>query len=319
MIRSTLAPIALAIALLLPCSAAAQTDGYISADGVEIYYHTYGEGTPLLVLNGGPGVASGHFVGLARQLAGLDAGYKAILFDQRGTGASDLEDVDRTTVTIDQMVQDIEALRRHLGFESWTVLGHSWGGMYAMLYASKHPERINGLILSASGGMTLEWLEYAGDNIRMRLGPERREEYDYWSDPENVRSDPDRASLERVKAMAAAYVFNPEHIPFVVEALTAPGANFPAVRGLVYADLRRTNYDLRDDLSGFEKPVLILHGRQDILGEMVPYQTHQHLPNSQLVWIERCSHYPWLDNPDVYFDSIDDFLTSLSSDQGSTE
>lgn len=303
----------LAVALLgLAAPTCAQPAGTAPADGVDLYYHTYGDGDPLLVLNGGPGLSSEHFADLARQLAELGPGYRVILFDQRGTGRSPLATVDSTTVTVERMVADVEALREHLGVDEWTVLGHSWGGMYAMLYATAHPDRVRGLVLSSAGGADLSWLAYAGDNIRMRLGPERREIYERSFDPAYHALDPERAERERVEALATAYVFDPDNIPFVVEALSREGANFPIVRGLVYADLRRTGYDLYDELAAFTRPALVVHGRQDLLGDLIPHRTHQALANSELVWLDRCSHYGWLDRPEAYFGAIEAFLARLS-------
>ena len=64
--------------------------------------------------------------------------------------------------------------------------------------------------------------------------------YEYWIDPANAAADPDRANRARIEAMAPTYVFDPANIPFVVGALTRPGANFPEVRMLIYQYLRRT-------------------------------------------------------------------------------
>ena len=284
-------------------------EGKAPADGVELRWHSYGEGPPLLVLNGGPGVSSMHFAGLAEQLSALGDGHRVVLFDQRGTGESALATVGAETVNVAAMVEDVEVLRRHLGIERWAVLGHSWGGMYAMLYATAHPERVSHLLLSASGGATRDWLGYVGANLRKHMGPERRAVFDRYADPERAGVPPEVANRRRVEAMAAAYVYDPENIPFVVEALTREGANFPAVRGAVYADLERIEYDLLDELGELEVPALILHGRQDLLGERVPLQTHGALPASELVWLEECAHYPWLDAPEAYFGAIERFLS----------
>lgn len=310
------AALALAAALLSqPAAALTRAEGMAPAQGVELYFHAYGEGPPVLILNGGPGISSRHFKPLAERIAALDGGRRAILFDQRGTGHSDLDTVDETTVTVELMVADIEALRRHLGLESWIVMGHSWGGMYAMAYAVAHPDRVEGLILSASGGSNLEWLDYVGANLQSRLGPERRERFLHWSDPDQVAEDPEKANLERVRAMAAAYVYDPDNIPAVVAALTAPGVNRPEVRGLVYSDLERIDFDLREELAEFRSPAIILHGRQDLLGELVPWETSRALPNAELVWINECSHYLWLDQPEAYFAAIEGFLARTAQRQ----
>lgn len=293
-----------------PSPALAQATGRAPSHGAEIYYHTYGaeDGQPVLILNGGPGISSEHFESLARQVGALGVGYRTILFDQRGTGRSPLDVVDSSTVNVARMVEDIEALREHLGIAEWVVMGHSWGGMYAMLYTIRHPQRVRGLILSSSGGADLEWLSYVGTNMRIRMGPERRADFEQALDPAYVAADPERASRERVEAMAAAYVYDPAHIPFVVEALTRPDANFPEVRGLVWDDLQRIGYDLHDDLRALTTPALILSGRQDLIGDEVPLRTHASLLNSTLVWLNECSHYPWLDRPEAYFEAIEAFL-----------
>ena len=303
----------LATSLTVAAKPTPAVTGRAPSTGVELFYHGYGDGDgpPLLVLNGGPGVSSAHFAFLAGQLAGLDGGRRVILFDQRGTGRSKLGELDETTVNLELMVEDIEALRRHLGVEAWTVMGHSWGGMYAMAYAVAHPGRVNGLILSASGGSNLDWLAYVGANLQMRLGPERRERYLHWNDPDVIAEDPEKANLERVRAMAAAYVYDPDNMPAVVAALSAPGANDPRVRGLVYDDLERRAFDVREELGDFPAPALILHGRQDLLGELVPWETWRALPDAELVWINECGHYLWLDQPESYFAAIDRFLAGL--------
>jgi proline iminopeptidase len=185
--------------------------------------------------------------------------------------------------------------------------------MYGMLYATRHPDRTHGLILSASGASNLQGFDYVWANIQMRMGPERRAAYERATDPEYAEAHPEQAERERLNALAAAYVFDPSHIPVVAEALGRPGANFPAVRGLVYADLRRIGYDVADELTAYAPPALILSGRQDLVGEAVPLRIHAALPDSELVWFNECSHYPWLDQPEAYFEAIAAFLAHTPS------
>lgn len=115
---------------------------------IKTHYEVYGTGTPLLIINGGPGMNSIGFRPLAKQLGKK---YKAIIYDQRGTGKSSIENPDSENVTLDLMIQDIEELRKELKIDHWFVLCHSFGGMLGSYYATKHPESIQGLILSASG------------------------------------------------------------------------------------------------------------------------------------------------------------------------
>ena len=79
----------------------------------------------------------------------------------------------------------------------------------------------------------------------------------------------------------------------IVTALMREGANSPAFRGLVFADLKRTGYDLLDELVTLPTLILILHGRQDLLGEAAPapLQIYGALPRSELVWLDELAHY----------------------------
>lgn len=288
---------------------AAQTSGYASADGVLLRYWIVGEGPPLLIINGGPAYPSHHFTPVAEALS---EAHRVILFDQRGTGQSTLTRFDSTTVNIAAMVADLEALREHLGYEAWTVMGHSWGGMLAMLYAAAHPERLRALILSASGGMDLRFLEHLPANIRVRLTPNERREYDRLMAHAETVLDPQDSRALRIQAMAPAYVYDRQHVPRVISALTEVSMFVPEVNQLVWQDLARTRYDVRAPMRRFRQPVLVVQGREDFLGPEVAEALTQTFPQSELVWIEACSHYPWFDQPERYFNRIQAFLRKLS-------
>lgn len=287
-----------------------QSTGYAPGDGVDLHYTTFGSGAPLLVLNGGPGFPSRHFYPLAESLA---VGRQVILFDQRGTGRSPRSALNDSTVTVAAMVKDIEAVRRHLGIEQWTVMGHSWGGMYALLYAARHPARVEALILSASGGINLEFTRGFSDRLRALLTEGEREALDRWSNPDRIAENPDQARRARTRAMAPAYVYRREHVPTVVRMLTEESGFEPAVNRLVWADLRRMGYDLSASMHTFRKPVLIVQGRDDFLGEAVPRDIHAAFPQSRLVLIDDCRHYLWLDQPDRYFTTLRAFLASAKN------
>ena len=94
--------------------------------------------------------------------------------------------LDATTVNLDTYVSDVEALRAHLQIDKWVVLGHSWGGMLAMAYAARHPDRVRALVLVASGGPTLRFMDYFFDNQVVRLTLEERRALQSRSDPARV-------------------------------------------------------------------------------------------------------------------------------------
>ena len=100
------------------------------------------DGLPVVFLHGGPGGGTDPF---HRQFFDPQI-YRIVLFDQRGCGKSEphgeLQDNDT-----DALVADLEAIRTHLGIQRWVVFGGSWGSTLALVYAERHPERVQGLIL----------------------------------------------------------------------------------------------------------------------------------------------------------------------------
>jgi proline iminopeptidase len=129
-----------------------QEDGLIETNNGVLHYKKYGNGEPLLIINGGPGLDCEGFVPLAELLSDK---FMTILFDQRGTGKSILNKVDSTTVTMDLISQDIETIRNYLKIDKWIVLGHSFGGFVAEYYAVHYPKVIKAMILSSTGGIDL--------------------------------------------------------------------------------------------------------------------------------------------------------------------
>src|SRR3954471_22788824 len=95
---------------------------FSSYDGTTLAYHVEGSGPVLVCQPGGPGRASAYL----GDLGGLTRAYTVVRLDSRGTGDSDVPS-DPATYRMDALVQDLEALRAHLGLETMTLLGHSAG------------------------------------------------------------------------------------------------------------------------------------------------------------------------------------------------
>ncbi len=120
-------------------------EGYLAVSDLHrIYYATYGnpEGTPVVVLHGGPGLGTSEEY---LQFFELDK-WHVILFDQRGAMRSTpFASMEENTTAY--LVEDIEQLRLHLGIENWAVFGHSFGSLLALAYGEAHPASVNGFLL----------------------------------------------------------------------------------------------------------------------------------------------------------------------------
>ncbi|HEY8225502.1 MAG TPA: prolyl aminopeptidase [Pyrinomonadaceae bacterium] len=142
----------------------------------ELYYEQCGnpKGKPVVFLHGGPGAG---LVPEYRRFFDPEA-YRVILFDQRGAGRSiphaSLE--DNTTW---HLIEDIERLRQHFGFEQWLVFGGSWGSTLSLAYAEMHPDKARGLVLRGiflSRPIETQWL-YEDSLGASAIFPDAWEEY----------------------------------------------------------------------------------------------------------------------------------------------
>jgi proline iminopeptidase len=282
----------------------AQSDGYVPSAGSKIYYRSFGTGKPLLIINGGPGMNSDGFVELAKALSKNN---QIIIYDQRGTGKSTLPKVDSSTISMKLMVDDLENLRTYLKIKKWAILGHSFGGMLASYYATLYPENIECLILSSSGGMDLELLSYVSNRVDSRLTVGEMDSLNYWNKKISAGDTTFYARLHRGLALAPAYVYNRKNIPAIAERLTQGNS---VINNLVWQDLQKIKFDCKDKLSHFNKPVLIIQGKQDIIKPETALEEHKILKTSKLVLLDSCVHYGWLDRPGEYFAEVEKFVNS---------
>ena len=281
----------------------AQSEENIIVDDTIIHFKTYGSGVPVLIINGGPGMNSDGFQSLAKIIGQSN---KAIIYDQRGTGQSKLKTIDNSSITIDQMIDDIEHIRTHLKIEKWIVYGHSFGGMLGSYYASKFPSRIHGLILSSSGGINMDLFNDL--NISSKLTQTERDSLRYWNSKITSGDTSYYARLQRGKFLAPAYLYDKSNVPIVAQRLTQGNSK---INRLVFQSMRKIDFDCSKALQDFNAPVLIIQGKQDLIPESIGNYAHSIFPNSEFIMVENCGHYGWLDNPNVYFKSINKFFASF--------
>ena len=129
------------------------TETTVELNGVRLYTRRVGHGPPVVVLHGGPGAHHDYLLPQYDHLA--EGGRTLLYYDQRGGGRSPVpRDVP---VGWREHVVDLEALRGHWELDRLTVLGYSWGGLLALLYALEHPDRIARLALVSAAPVTAAW------------------------------------------------------------------------------------------------------------------------------------------------------------------
>jgi len=277
----------------------------ISNSGLDIYYRVFGKGNPVLIIGGGPGDNSNRYLSLCNLLSN---DFQCVLVDQRGTGKSVPEIYDSTTISISLTLMDFEVLREHLGLKNWIVLGFSYGGYLASLYANYYPASISQLILLESIGLNTDVFGYFLDNINSRLLSSDHELFDYWNDSVRVAVNPHHSLVERIRARMPGYFYDRKKSLIISQEINDSDFNFE-VGHWIWKDVVKNELDLDKVKSNFNKPVLILHGRQDPVGESVPQILSHYYKNSTLVFIEKAGHYSWIEQPEVVINSIKKFMS----------
>lgn len=276
----------------------------ISTENSVLSYQTFGKGPPVLIINGGPGMSSEGFIPLAKLLSENNT---IIIYDQRGTGKSYLKTTNSNTVSIDLMLEDIESLREELGYEKWIILGHSFGGMLAYYYASKYPERIKAMIQSHSGGMNLDLSQ--NFDVTRRLSQDERDSLYFYNFKINQGDTAYKTQLRRAEFLAPAYVYNQKYVSLIAKRLTQGNRR---INSLIWQEMRAMRFNTKAAMTNFNKPVLILHGKDEISPVSNATEAHQVLPNSKLIIMENCGHYGWLDRPEVYLKEVANFLKQVN-------
>jgi proline iminopeptidase len=135
--------------------------GRLALDGTHVMYWEQSgnpHGVPVVFLHGGPGAGA---TPVHRRFFDPSA-YRIIIFDQRGAGRSEPQG-DLTNNTTQDLIDDIEALRVHLGIDRWMVFGGSWGSTLALAYGQAHPDRCIGFVLRGiflGRQQELDWFLY---------------------------------------------------------------------------------------------------------------------------------------------------------------
>jgi proline iminopeptidase len=135
--------------------------GRLALNGTHIMYWEQSgnpHGVPVVFLHGGPGAGA---TPVHRRFFDPSA-YRVIIFDQRGAGRSEPQG-ELTNNTTQDLIDDIEALRVHLGIDRWMVFGGSWGSTLALAYGQAHPDRCIGFVLRGiflGRQQELDWFLY---------------------------------------------------------------------------------------------------------------------------------------------------------------
>jgi proline iminopeptidase len=317
-------PIPALLLLLLPIAAHTQTpavyplqDGFVDAHGVLIYYQTLGKGAPLVIVHGGPGASHDYFLPYLLPLARHN---KLIFIDERGSGKSEKLD-DPTGYTVENMVEDTEAVRQGLKLGQISLLGHSYGGVLAQAYALKYQANLTHLLLCSTFHSTSKMndvlrriLADMTPELRGRiLSMEKSGLFGKGKDYEKNRYPNDYM----IAAWAEGY------FPYLYQRRPDPNYD-PIANGNMAWDLYREmwgsngEYVIDGNLKSVEYagrlktikvPTLITAGDHDECAPSLSEEMHRLIAGSKLVIFPQSGHMNFVDQPALFVKAVTDFIT----------
>jgi proline iminopeptidase len=256
----------------------------LSVRGVELFVRRVGAGPPAVVLHGGPGAHHDYL------LPGFDAlaeGRELIYYDQRGGGRSPVaRDIP---VGWTEHVADLDALRQAWGLERLTLVGYSWGGLLALLYATSHPERVARLaLISPAPAWRAAREQFESAFGRRNLDPAFQEARRKLRESGLRERDPPAFNQRIFELSVAPYFFDPERAreltPFRVTGRTQQE---------VWQSLG--DFDLRPRLPELRGiPALVLHGEEDPI-PIEAARTTAGLIGAEFHPLPRCGHVPYVE------------------------
>lgn len=278
-------------------SVLAASIGIASADtaeinGAELYYDSIGDGPPILMMHGGLGLSHDY---LRPYFDALAETHTVVYYDHFGNGRSARPD-DYAQMTFDRLVSDGAALMAHLGHETFTLIGHSYGGFVAQEFAAQRPGLLDSLVLVD----TLPALDSAptvsGPDEQMaafaKLFSQPMEDDDDWQStwgeviklyfkdyPDDTGADLDARTVYEHRAWNAA----------------------GALLG---------SFNMLDKLPDITVPTLAMGGRFDGITPPEPgvERIAQLMPQASVVIFENSAHYPFIEEQEAFFATLSEWL-----------
>lgn len=272
---------------------------------VRVYDHGARGDPVLFLLNGGPGLPCDYL--REPHLPLVELGFRVVVHDQLGTGASDHPD-DPGLWTIERYAAEVEAVMAALGLEKVHFLGHSWGGWCGIEWAATFPGRVASMILVGTAA-DIPHLVGEIERHRAALGPETV------------------AMMQRFEALgrldhpaykAAIDLLEWRHFRRLRERPLPSVRSHEGFNEPIFVQIQGPNeflytgslrhWNRLDAMERFDWPTLVVQGRHDALTPACAMRMHQRLPRGEIRIFPNSSHSPFYEEPQAYRALIVGFL-----------
>ena len=283
-------------------------------NGYHLWTNTQGEGDiHLLALHGGPGGNHEYWEELKKQ--GLNV--QVTLYDQLGSLYSDQPDysdpeIAKKYLTYEYFLDEVDEVRRKLGLDNIYLIGQSWGGLLVQEYAVKYGQHLKGAIISSMVDEIDEYVDHVNALREKTLSPEAVafmkdcEAKNDYSNPkyqeyvqimnENYVDRKQPSKLYHLKDLGGTAVYN-----------VFQGDNEFVITG------KLKDWHFRDQLKNIKVPTLLTFGEHETMPISTAKTMNKLIPNSKLVTTPEGGHHHMVDNPDVYYKHLADFIRQVEA------
>lgn len=287
-------------------------------NGYHLWTNTQGEGDiHLLALHGGPGGNHEYWEDAAEQLKKQGLNVQVTMYDQLGSLYSDQPDfsdpeIAKKYLTYEYFLDEVDEVREKLGLDNFYLIGQSWGGLLVQEYAVKYGQHLKGAIISSMVDEIDEYVDRVNELREKTLSPEavafmkgceakndysnsKYQEYVQVMNKQYVdRKQPSK--LYHLKDLGGTAVYN-----------VFQGDNEFVITG------KLKDWHFRDQLKNIKVPTLITFGEHETMPIETAKTMNSLIPNSQLVTTPDGGHHHMVDNPNVYYKHLADFIRNVEN------
>ena len=282
-------------------------------NGYHLWTNTQGEGDiHLLALHGGPGGNHEYWEDTAEQLAKQGLNVQVTMYDQLGSLYSDQPDysdpeIAKKYLTYEYFLDEVDEVRAKLGLDNIYLIGQSWGGLLVQEYAVKYGQHLKGAIISSMVDEIDEYVDHV-NALREKTLPADAVAFMKDCEDRNDYSNP--KYQEYVQVMNEQYVDRKQ--PSKLYHLKDLGGD--AVYNVFQGDNefvvtgKLKDWHFRDQLKNIKVPTLLTFGEHETMPLETAKTMDSLIPNSKLVTTPNGGHHHMVDNPDVYYKHLADFI-----------
>lgn len=265
-----------------------------------------GNGPPVLILHGGPGLTYSYMEGLVRELT---PAYRVAIYQQRGLTPS----TTAGPYTVERHVADLFAVLDELSWPVAYVVGHSWGGYLMLAAAARAGDRLlAGLGVDTIGVIGDGGISEFENALQARMPEHSRQRADELDRDAMGGEGTEAEAIESFQLAWPAYFANPANAPPMPEVRMS-------VRGYsgTLDSMEAGRADLASQLPTVQVPINLIYGAMSPIPASASTNLADHMPLTIATAIPDAGHYPWMERPGMVKDALDRLVAGALSAEGS--